>query len=213
MGSNWRVLARGLLDWTRATFGTNYWARYGVTAIQEQTAYRVPGNSHSSRHASVELIYAEKTGDTTRRAESIRLLDWATCTVADDGRNRYPNDDIWLTDGYGDYVRHYLRAMAAAPELAPADQNHLLRSSSAIKAVTYAPDAVAFTTCDRDAVELLRLRFTPASVTAGRRSLPRLNSTAALNDGEGYTFEAAGDPKGVLRIHHRTSSSIRVAAR
>ena len=94
--------------------------------------------------------------------------------MADDGRDRYPNDDIWLTDGYGDYVRHYLRAgRPGAGTLAPADQNHLLRSSSAIKAVTYAPDAVAFTTCDREAVELLRLRFTPASVTAGRRSLPR----------------------------------------
>ena len=39
--------------------------------------------------------------------------------VAEDGRNRYPYDMVWLTDGYGDYVRHYLRAMAAAPELAP----------------------------------------------------------------------------------------------
>ena len=28
----------------------------------------------------------------------------------------YPRTDIWMTDGYGDYVRHYIRAMAAAPQ-------------------------------------------------------------------------------------------------
>ena len=49
----------------------------------------------------------------------MRRLNWATYSVDADGKNRYPNDDIWLTDGYGDYVRHYLRAMASFPELAP----------------------------------------------------------------------------------------------
>ena len=60
--------------------------------------------------------------------QAIRRLNWATYMVDNDGKNRYPRDDIWLTDGYGDYVRHYLRSMAAQPELAPDDQNHLLRT-------------------------------------------------------------------------------------
>jgi hypothetical protein len=57
--------------------------------------------------------------------------------VDSDGRNRYPFDDNWLSDGYGDYVRHYLRSMAALPELAPPDEDHILSSSSVIKAVEY----------------------------------------------------------------------------
>ena len=52
--------------------------------------------------------------------------------VDNDGKNRYPNDENWLTDGYGDYVRHFLRAMAAMPELAPSDEEHILSSTSVI---------------------------------------------------------------------------------
>lgn len=104
-GSPNHAIARRVLDWTLTTFGTNYWSKNGVTAIQEQTAYRAPGNSHTSRHASVELLYAEESGDTLRKEDAIRQLNWATYMVDDNGKNRYPNDDIWLTDGYGDYGR------------------------------------------------------------------------------------------------------------
>jgi hypothetical protein len=55
--SNWRLDARAILDWSFTMFATNGWAQYGVIPIQEQTRYRVPGNSHTSRHADVELIY------------------------------------------------------------------------------------------------------------------------------------------------------------
>lgn len=33
--------------------------------MNEQTVYRVPGNRHSSRQASVELMYGVLSGDTT----------------------------------------------------------------------------------------------------------------------------------------------------
>ena len=69
--------------------------------------------------ASLELLWAEAAGDPSRKAQAVRNLSWATYMVDTDGKNRYYRDDVWLTDGYGDYVRHYLRAMAAAPELAP----------------------------------------------------------------------------------------------
>ena len=72
--------------------------------INEQTQYPVPGNSHTSRHGAVELLYAEKTGDWSARDAAIRRLTWATYWVDFDGKNRYPGDDIWLTDGYGDFV-------------------------------------------------------------------------------------------------------------
>ena len=206
----WRAHAKAILDWTWSTFGTNEFARFGVTAIREQTAYLVPGNSHTSRHASVELLYAEKTGDLKRKAEAIRELSWATYTVDFDGRNRYPRDDIWLTDGYGDYVRHYLRAMAAAPELAPGGQDHLLRSSSAIREIRYDRGQVSYRTFDAASEELLRLAFTPERVTAGGQALKRLASRAELEREPGYTFEAPGDPAGVLRLRHVGSGEVAI---
>ena len=54
-----------------------------------------------------------------------------------EGTGTHPNDDNRLTDGYGDYVRHYLRAMAAELALAPSAENHILSSTSVIRQADY----------------------------------------------------------------------------
>lgn len=153
----WKSQARGILNWSYTTFQNHEFDKWGVSVVNEQTAYMVPGNSHTSRHASTELRFCEASGECSSKEDAIRRLNWATYTVDTDGKNRYPRDDIWLTDGYGDYVRHYLRAMAAAPDLAPPGQNHLLRTSSVVKSISYAPDRISFTVFDRRSRELLRI--------------------------------------------------------
>lgn len=164
----WKRLARSALDWSEATFANREWEKYGVIPINEQTAYQVPGNSHTSRHASVELLYAEKTGDHSAKQQAIRRLNWATYMVDHDGKNRYPRDDNWLTDGYGDYVRHYLRAMASFADLAPAGQNHLLRTSSVIRSISYGPDSIRYAKFDANSKERFKLgAWAPAKVTGG----------------------------------------------
>ncbi len=165
---DWKRDAAAILDWSYRSFANHTWDKFGVTAINEQTAYKVPGNSHTSRHASVELLYCEQTGDMTHKDAAIRRLNWAAYMVGVDGKNRYPHDDIWLTDGYGDYVRHYLRAMASFPELAPDDQNHLLRTTSVIQNIVYADDAITYTKFDPASTERFKLGlWTPKSVTGG----------------------------------------------
>lgn len=166
--TNWKEQARGILLWSYQNFANHEFEKWGVIPINEQTAYRVPGNSHTSRHASVELLYCEKTGDCATKEDAIRRLNWATYMVDNDGKNRYPRDDIWLTDGYGDYVRHFLRAMAAAPELAPDDQDHLLRTSSVIRSIEYKPNRISYTKFDAGSKELFKLGAgRPKSLSGG----------------------------------------------
>jgi len=161
-------MAAAILNWSDHMFANHEFEKWGVTAINEQTAYRVPGNSHTSRHASVELRYCEITGINVRKEQAIRRLNWATYMVDTDGKNRYPRDDIWLTDGYGDYLRHYLRAMAAQPELAPNDQNHLLRTSSVIQSISYSGNTITYTKFDARSKERLKLgEWAPAHVRGG----------------------------------------------
>jgi hypothetical protein len=165
----WKAQVKGILNWSMATFANDEYKKWGVTPINEQTVYRVPGNSHTSRHASVELTYCEKTGDCVTKDDAIRRLNWATYTVDTDGKNRYIRDDNWLTDGYGDYVRHYLRAMAAAPELAPNDQNHLLRTNSVIQTIEYGPARIQYTKFDASSAEEFKLgAWTPKSIKGGK---------------------------------------------
>lgn len=156
-GSDASAQALNILQWTETRLGNHSFAALHVMPINEQTAYLVPGNSHTARHAWVRLLYCEKTSDCADRDEQVRRLNWATYSVNDDGRNRYPNDDIWLTDGYGDYVRHYLRAMASMPELAPDDQNHLLRTNSVIQKIEYKADAISYRKFDAHSIERFKL--------------------------------------------------------
>lgn len=166
--SNWKQDASSMLKWSYDTLQNHEYERWGVTVLNEQTVYRVPGNSHTSRHASVELLYCEKTGDCKSKEDAIRRLNWATYTVDTDGKNRYIRDDIWLTDGYGDYIRHYLRSMASAPELAPDDQNHLLRTSSVIQQISYQPESIVYRKYDPHSIERFKVGTgSPASVKGG----------------------------------------------
>jgi hypothetical protein len=168
-GPGWQKDAAGILQWSENRLGNHNFARLHVVPQNEQTAYPVPGNSHTARHASVELLYCEKTGDTARKEQAIRRLNWATYSVDVDGKNRYPNDDIWLTDGYGDYVRHYLRSMASSPELAPGDQNHLLRTSSVIRSIQYNPEKIAYKKFDVHSVERIKVGSgIPVSIRGGK---------------------------------------------
>ena len=166
--SDWQAHAGAILQWVERYLGNHNYESVHVVPIDEQTAYHVPGNSHTSRHAWVQLLFCEKTGDCSQKEQAVRRLNWATYTVNEEGKNRYPYDDIWLTDGYGDYVRHYLRSMASAPELAPNDQNHLLRSSSVIQHIQYAPDRITYRKFDAQSVERLKLgAASPKSITGG----------------------------------------------
>ncbi|MCX6631113.1 MAG: hypothetical protein NTW28_26175 [Candidatus Solibacter sp.] len=165
----WRETVKSILDWTYRTFANRHYEQWNVVPINEQTAYPVEGNSHTARHAALELLYGEKTGDHSLKEAAIRRLNWATYWAGDDGRNRYPNSTHWLTDGYGDYVRHFLRAMASAPELAPQTQNHLLRTSSIVQTIDYSARRITYSKFDATSVEMFKMGATPPKSVQGGR--------------------------------------------
>lgn len=117
------------------------------------------------------------------------------------------NDSYWFDDGYGDYIRNFLWAMGAIPELAPKGQNHLLRSSSVVQQIRYARDGVTYRTFDRDATEVLRLNFRPVRVTAGGATLPERNNLQQ----QGYTIHAVPTTDYVVRVRHDNSGEISIA--
>jgi hypothetical protein len=197
LSPGWEKTVKNIFTWVYDSLTDNRYAKYGVKVIDEQTAYRQPGNSHSSRQASMELLYWKLTGDTTYVRNAVKMLNWATYMVDHDGKNFYPTNDIWLTDGYGDYTRHYLRAMAACPQLAPDNSDHLLQSSSVIKKITYAPEKIAYTTFDMTSNEVLRLQSKPTAI--------KVNNTK-FNE---WSWEAL-DKGGVLTIKKSTGNEVEI---
>jgi hypothetical protein len=193
---DWKTDVKGIIEWTHHNLGNTEYRKYMVEVMNEQTVYRVPGNSHSSRQASVELLYTRLSGDTTYRTNAIRTLSWATYTVAEDGRNRYIRDDIWLTDGYGDYVRHYLRAMAAMPELAPSNKNRFLGSTSVVVSIQYAQGTLQYNTYG-PSTDIMRLTRKPEKIECDGKLL----GESPENSREGFIWKDL-PPGGVLQVSH-----------
>lgn len=202
---NWKETVKGIFKWTHNELDNDQYKKYGVITINEQTAYRVPGNSHSSRQSSIELRYWEKTGDTTYVRNALRMLNWATYMVDYDGKNFYPTNAIWMTDGYGDYVRHYLRAMAAAPELAPDNSDHLLRTSSIISKISYQSSKIIYTVYDKLSEELFRLTSKPKKVMVNGTKLEEVSNDSS----EGWYWQSL--PKGgILKIKQSKGNMIEI---
>jgi hypothetical protein len=193
---DWQNEVKGIIEWTHHSLGNKEYKKYKVEVMNEQTVYRVPGNSHSSRQASVELLYTLLSGDTAYKTNAVRTLNWATYTVANDGRNRYIRDDIWMTDGYGDYVRHYLRAMAAMPELAPSHRNRFLGTTSVVTSIQYKPGLINYATY-KAGTDLLRLVRKPSKIECEGNVLKE----SPGNKQEGFSWKALSTG-GVLRITH-----------
>jgi hypothetical protein len=193
---DWQKEVKGIIEWTHKELGNKEYSKYKVEVMNEQTVYRVPGNSHSSRQASVELMYTQLSGDTTYKTNAVHTLNWATYTVANDGRNRYIRDDIWLTDGYGDYVRHYLRAMAAMPELAPSHKNRFLGTTSVVTLINFKQEAINYTTFN-SATDILRLTRKPGKITCDGTEMKETNDA----NSEGFNWKTL-PTGGVLQIKH-----------
>lgn len=172
----WRQHVEGLLDWTRSHFAIDAktmaglpekGVQWGAEVLSEQINDMDKMSSHTARYASVMARWYECTGDPAAKEKAFRSFNWATYSCRDDGLVKTSLDEgtgYWFSDGYGDYMRHFLRGMASVPEWAPTRENHLLRSSSIVQSIHYAGDRIEYRTFDKEGVELLKLRARPRKV-------------------------------------------------
>lgn len=135
-----------------------------------------------------------------------------------DGKNCFPNDEPWLTDDYGDYVRNYRRVMDAVAALTAPGQDHILSSTSVIQQADYEGSLkkyyglgfenvdsnkvkLFYRTFDSSGIERIRLKSKPAVVLLDYKSI---NESLA---GEGYEWKpmAAG---GLLIVRRENGKKI-----
>jgi hypothetical protein len=206
---DWRAHVPKILQWVEKTFVVDVpkepAVQFGANAVSEQIHYMPKMGSHTSRYASINALWYEKTGEAAAREKAFRSFNWATYMCHENGVvNVGPNEQsVWFSDGYGDYVRHFMAGLGSVPEWAPPGENHLLRSTSIVRSVSYLPEEINYQTFDDDSTEVLRLNFTPRRVTADGKEIPKRNDLAA----PGWTFE---ERQRVLRIRHEGSHTVRV---
>jgi hypothetical protein len=201
--------ARHLLDWIERSFGgateKEAGVQWGALAVSEQVEYAYKMGSHTSRFASLQALLYEKTGDPSAREKAFRSFNWASYMCDRRGVVRVGPVEAshWFSDGYGDYIRHFMAGMGAIPEWAPAGESHLVRSSSVVTEVAYEPRSVRYRTFDASGEEVLRLAFEPKAVTLEGEPLRRVRAT----EEPGWSF----DPKTrVLRVRRSAARRVTV---
>ncbi len=208
----WREHARKLIEWVKTT---PKWPKYvvrGATITTEQgNAINYCCNepnqccdSHTARLAAVEAMYYAKTGDVAYREEAYRSYNWVTYFQGlSYGAHSPFAGQWWFTDQYADGPRRMMDAFWAVPEWAPADESHLLGSSSVVTKIAYGKGSVTYSTFDPASSDVLRLDFVPASVMANGKPMTRRDNL----DQTGYTFDKETH---VLRVRHDDARDIDV---
>jgi hypothetical protein len=185
----WRDHASRALAFVERTFGGDtpreQGLQWGAITVSEQVEYMYKMGSHTARFASVLALWHQKTGDRGAKEKAFRSFNWASymCDTRGVVRVGPVEKSYWFSDGYGDYIRHFMAGVGAVPEWAPADEDHILSSSSVVTEVAYSPGAVRYSTFDDAGEEVLRLSFAPRTVLADGEPL------AAPPSGGGYSFD------------------------
>jgi hypothetical protein len=212
--SNWRQDAANLINWVKTTPKWPKYIVHGATVTTEQGNGKTyccqePGwccDSHTSRLAAIEALYYAKTGDEAYKEQAFRSFNWVTYFQGfpPKGHTPWGQHQWWFTDEFADGPRRLMDGLWAVPTWAPTDGSHLLGTTSVVTRTSYGNGSVTYSTFDPEATDVLRIDFTPTSVTAGGRPLPRRGNV----NQEGYVFSRN---TGVLRIRHDRSRNVDIA--
>ena len=216
----WRGHAQGLLRWTQEHFAVDSktmaglpekGVQWGAEVISEQINDMDKMTSHTARYASVMALWHERAGDPAAKERAFRSFNWATYACRDDGLVKTSLDEgtgYWFSDGYGDYMRHFLRGMASVPEWAPRRENHLLRSSSVVQSITYEKDRIEYRTFDAAGEELLKLRARPQEISLGGSVLPQRETIERGADC--YTAKPVANGGFAVTVSRRNGTTLKI---
>jgi hypothetical protein len=217
----WRSHVQRLMGWVREHFAIDSTTmaglpekgvQWGAEVLSEQVNDMDKMASHTARYASILALWHERTGDLEAREEAFRSFNWATYACREDGLVKTSLDEgtgYWFSDGYGDYMRHFLRGMASVPEWAPPREDHLLESTSVIRSIKYREDTIEYRTFHPAGIELLKLRARPKGVLLEARAIPLREDLAGPD--EGYCVRPVQNGGHAVRIQRRDARAITVS--
>ncbi|MDD4193171.1 MAG: hypothetical protein PHI28_17680 [Mangrovibacterium sp.] len=195
-----------LIHWCNTVFGTHN--ALGYNAQCEQLFCMTPMGSHTARYASVCAMWYALGKSEWYKTEAFENFNWATYCTSKSGFVSVGPDwmHAWFSDGYSDYIKHFLDGMAAIPQWAPAGENHLLGYTSVVQKINYGIDLIAYRTFLPESTETLRLTKLPKEITVDGKQLKRVDN---LTSGEGWKWEKLKEG-GLLRIKHLAGREITI---
>jgi hypothetical protein len=216
----WREHSEKLIEWVRKCFARNTrtmgglpekGVQWGAEVISEQINDLDKMTSHTARYASVLALWYEKTGEANAMERAFRSFNWASYGCREDGLVKTSIDEgtgYWFSDGYGDYMRHFLRGMASVLQWAPPNENHLLRSSSIVRSIKYEAGKIVYKTFDTESKELFKLAQSPLKIIVGDKELKTAKDIERSNDC--YSVQAVTGGGFEVRIRHSRPGEVTI---
>ncbi len=192
-----------LINWCKSVFGTD--GSRGYNAQCEQLICYRPMGSHSARYASVCAMWHELSKEKWYRSEAFENFNWATYCTSKKGIVSVGTGwaGSWFSDGYGDYIKHFIDGMAAIPEWAPDGEDHWLSSTSVVQTIRYSPEEISYKTFLPSSTEKFKLTSKPKQVIVDGQVLRKTENL----DSDGWTWEKLKNG-GVLCIKHSKGREI-----
>lgn len=147
----------------------------GAYVPAEQAAYLHRMGYQAARLGAQYALWYEVSGDAAYKDRAYRCLVYNTYMMQADGQSSDgPTDGVgyWWSDCYGEATRMYYYALGAVPEWAPPKENHLLRSSSVVKAIAYTNASITYTTWDSASTEVFRRFILNGIVWSAKLDVP-----------------------------------------
>ncbi len=209
----WRTHVPKLIAFVKDTFGVDVdgpggkGMQYGAEVMSEQMADMAKMASHTARYASILARWYEVTGDLDAKERAFRSFNWATYWCTSTGIVKVGPDDgegWWFSDGYGDFMRHFSLGMSAVPEWA-GEGNHLLRSTSVVREVTFDAATLRYSPFDVLGDDVLRLARPPQSITVGGVVVPEAEASS------GASFTSRSIHGGVVvKLHRQGAGAVSI---
>ncbi|MBS1744661.1 MAG: hypothetical protein JST21_00680 [Bacteroidetes bacterium] len=177
----------------------------GLKAIKEQTWCYEPMGSHTARYASVCALWYNYTKDPYWKKQAYDYFNVATYMTDENGVVRVGPiwNGSWFSDGYGDYIRHFIQGLWAVPEWVTDGKEHILGTSSTVQSVQYTASQIVYKIFDETAVEKLRMENKPKAVTVNGKKIDEQKNPGS----EGWQWEKLSIG-GVLIINHTSGTEI-----
>ena len=149
--------------------------------------------------AEAESAWASEIG---RRAQLLATYDPLPTGQSDDliDGGAYVNLS-WFKIAHPQALKHLLLTMAWMPDvMGPNRENHIMRTSSVVKHVAYDKGSLRYSVYDapQGGIDVLRLSFVPASVSAGGQTLSKREDLAS----NGYVVEPLPGGDAIVSIRH-----------
>jgi hypothetical protein len=202
---NWQSHVAALIAWVENNLGA---PQFGANAIKEQAVFPFVMGSHTARYAAVNALYSQLTGNTAAREKAYRAFNWATYMISSSPQGQIIDgpdvNNIWFSDGYTDFIKHFMRGMGSVPAWAPNGESHVIGSTSVVKSVTYGTGTIDYATAEERSVERLKVNFAPQEVTVNGVALSARTDLSA----EGWVYDSGS---GLLQIRHDAGTQVRVS--